>query len=130
MNTSSAQKPPPTFTEAEWAALRSLVLKFIYYDVYCNHLTVKCEMIEEVLAAHRSRLARMSKQELESEAKKWHSSVTPTAAEQAEELRVIRKHLAEDAPAALIRWYYEEHDGHWGTTNWWYDAAKKCDFLP
>jgi hypothetical protein len=130
MNTNSTERPPPDFTEGEWAALKSLVLKFIYYDVYCNHLTVKLEMIEEVLAAHRSGSARMSKQELESEAEQCHSSVIPTAAEQTEELRVIRKHLAEDPPVALMRWYYEEHDGRWGSTNWWYDAAKNCDFLP
>src|SRR4051812_37417816 len=86
----STERPTPTFTEAEWATLKSLVLKFIYYDVYCNHLAKKCEMIEKVLAAHRSRTARMSKQELESEAEQWHPSVVPTAAEQAEELRVIR----------------------------------------
>jgi hypothetical protein len=130
MTTNSAERPPPNFAESEWAALKALVLKFVYYDVYCNHLSVKCQMIEDVLAAHRTRSARMSKQELESESKRWHSSIVPTVAEQAEELGVIRKLLAEDAPEALIRWYYEEHDGRWGATNWWYDAAKNCGFLP
>src|SRR3954454_12932973 len=117
MNTHNPNTQPPTFTEAEWAALKSLVLEFVHYDVYHNHLALKRDMMEESLAAHRSLSAKMSKQELEADAKRWRFSIIKTPEEREAELRLIKKHLAEDAPLELIRWYYEEHDGQWGQTN-------------